>query len=577
MEFLRLLLYILLIFVTVPVSFCQSANPAQSFTPPLDIPMVLSGTFGELRSGHFHAGIDIKTQGKTGKTVYVTRKGYISRVKVQSGGYGKAIYISHPGGYTSVYAHLDSFFPDLHNYVTEQQYKQQTHEIDIYLSENKFPVRQGEIIGISGNSGRSGGPHLHFEIRKTNGQIPVNPLKFGFDIEDRIKPVLYKFAVYPLGKNSRVNQKHGKLIMPVVRNNGNYTIPQDPVNVSGKAGFGLEVFDYLNGAPNPCGIYSIKLFIDNIPYYAHRIDQIGFHETRYINSHIDYEEKLKTNAKIQKLFLDPNNCLGIYDVDNHLGIFDFSDDTIHSVHIIVKDFYDNETAIEFKIKSTPFNSPSSPNETFPQFVKTFHYHTKNEYENDQFRIFMPVNSLYTNCDFQYARTQNTPDLYSGIHMVHNKYTPVHKHFDMYIKTQELPESLQEKALVAEIDDEGNLTSTGGSWSDGFIKTSIRNFGKFAVTVDTIPPEIITAGFRENATYSAHQELLFKITDELSGIKSYKGFIDDDWALFELDAKSNTMSYRIDPARLESGMLHKLKLVVEDKKDNRSVYRTSFYY
>ena len=291
----------------------QASAEAVIFHAPLDIPMYLSGNFGEIRSTHFHTGIDIKTQQVTGKRIYSIYNGYLSRIKIQSGGYGKSLYVTHPNGYISVYGHLSKYTPDVEKYVRQSQYERKSYEIDLHLKPDEFPLRKGQYIGLSGNTGRSGGPHPHFEIRDSRTQEPLNVLKYNFNIKDNIQPVIFNLVIYPVNEQSRVNNANKKLIIPVERINRHFSIVTDKIiTVHGDIGFGVETFDFLNGSNNRCGAYSIDLLVNDDLIYSHQIDKLSFSELGYINSHTDYEEKVLNKSKIHKLFVAPNNKLSIY-------------------------------------------------------------------------------------------------------------------------------------------------------------------------------------------------------------------------------------------------------------------------
>ncbi|MCD4698124.1 MAG: M23 family metallopeptidase, partial [Bacteroidales bacterium] len=280
---LKILQLVFFILVT-QILFSQNNYPPDVFISPLDIPIKLSGTFGELRSNHFHSGIDIKTGEKTGLNIYTIADGFISRIKIQSGGYGKALYVTHPNGYVSVYGHLNKYNDNINEFVIKEQYRRQSFEIDLYLKEGQISVSQGEIIAYSGNSGRSGGPHLHFEIRDEKSQKPINPLLFGYEVTDRVKPLINLLKVYPMSNIDQINGKNTSAIYYPIANKGNYKLKySDTIKITGSAYFGLNCFDPFNRGLNKNGVYSIKMFVDSSLVYAHKLETFSFDETRYIN------------------------------------------------------------------------------------------------------------------------------------------------------------------------------------------------------------------------------------------------------------------------------------------------------
>ncbi len=559
-------------------SFCQESKVMPDFHMPLNIPLFLSGNFGEIRSTHFHTGIDIKTQQETGKKVYAVYEGYISRIKIQSGAYGKSIYITHPNGYVSVYGHLDKFMPEIEEFIKDLQYQRKSFEIDYYPEAGRFAVETGQIIALSGNTGRSSGPHLHFELRKEVNQNPLNVLRFNFDIKDNIKPAIYNVIIYPADNFSLVNDACKKLMVPVTGTNGIYRIQHNSnIKVSGSIGFGIEAFDYLNGQNNKCAVYSVELRIKDSLVYSHRIDELSFDELKYVNSHADYEEKLKNNRIIHKLFLEPNNKLGIYRNVINRGIYKFDGDTLVDVKINVRDVYGNESQLSFSVKSCKSDSQPALVGPDTNFVKPFFYYMPNKYETGDLKILLPKDALYDNIDFTYCTiVENGPGL-SDIHSIHNEYTALHKNYSLSIKAKNLAENLQNKALITFIDKDTILVSQGGEWENGYVTTRTGTFGKFKISVDTTAPAIKPVNFYNNGKYSGNGNISFRIEDELSGIKSYNGYIDNKWALFEYDAKNSTISYRFDQGRLTTDTKHKLEIYITDYKNNTGIYRGTFYY
>ena len=171
--YMRLIIIPFLFFISV--SMAQNSYPQDYFQSPLEIPLILSGTFAELRSNHFHSGLDIKTQQQSGLKVMAAASGFVSRIKVSHFGYGKALYITHPNGYTTVYAHLQNFNPEIDAYIKHRQYKNESYEIELFPKAGELLVNNGDIVAYSGNTGGSGGPHLHFEIRNKQ-EHPMNPM-----------------------------------------------------------------------------------------------------------------------------------------------------------------------------------------------------------------------------------------------------------------------------------------------------------------------------------------------------------------------------------------------------------------
>jgi murein DD-endopeptidase MepM/ murein hydrolase activator NlpD len=571
--------FLLIIFLSLLTEYVspQSSFVQNHFRSPLDITLYLSGNFGELRADHFHSGIDIKTQGVRGKKVYATADGYISRIKIEAAGYGKTLYLTHPGGYTTVYAHLDHFIPDIEKFVKEKQYQEKKHALNIFPSKNEFYYKKGEVIAYSGNSGYSFGPHLHFEIREANSQHPMNVLLFGLDIDDNLPPRIFSVCFYPLDEQSFINYSNEKQIIPVKEVNGSYQLTSDQmIKLNGRIGFGIEAYDYLNGSRNRCGLYSTELFVDSIKYFSMKMNKFSFNDSRYVNSMIDYEEKQKNNKNIQKAFIDPNNQLSIYNASVNSGVAEFYDDDIHTITFILKDVYLNSAQLVFQVQGQSQNLVSN-RKVNDDFLQLMSWETINIFERDDIRLIIPEKALYKNLKFTYSESDIPEGFYSMIHHIHNIYTPLHIPADLYLKPVGLPDSLQEKAVVVTVNRDGKWQYSGGEWADGFVKTRILQFGEYSITVDTIPPQITPVNLNETLDMKDKTSLRFLIEDDLSGIQSYEGYIDNEWVLFEYDAKNNTVFYIFDPERITREQNHELELYIVDNKDNISFYYCEFYW
>lgn len=336
----------------------QGKYPQHYFRSPVDFPIYLSGTFGELRNGHLHAGLDIKTGGVQGKKVYAVADGYISRISITLGGYGKALYITHPNGYISVYGHLEKFNRQIRRYVHAIQYRRQSFTVQIFPPKDSLRVKKGEIIAYTGNTGGSLGPHLHFEIREAKTQHPINPLLFGsIRIKDNLPPKIAQLAIYPALPSSLVNGRHDTLVLPVAGHGKNCYLKNMPViDATGPVSFGIRTFDAMNGISNKNGIYSLRLYRDSVLVFALKADRLSFRTTRYVNSLIDYSYFEKTGKRLIRTERDTNNRLGIYRLDVNRGIFTFRDTIPHRFRYVVSDAYGNTAKLTFAVKDSPVTS-----------------------------------------------------------------------------------------------------------------------------------------------------------------------------------------------------------------------------
>jgi murein DD-endopeptidase MepM/ murein hydrolase activator NlpD len=552
-------------------SYTQQVKDSGYFRSPLDIPLFLSGTFGELRASHFHSGIDLKTQGVIGHKILAAADGYVARIKIQSGGYGRTLYLHHPNGLATVYAHLDAFAPEIEKYVKDYQYSTQQYEIDIYPKKEQFQITKGEQIAISGNSGRSGGPHLHFEIRNTANQVPVNGLFYGFDIQDNIKPTMYNLCIYSIDSVTREYTINS--IIDLNKQKGNVSLP-DTLLVSKNCGFGIEAYDFTNNSANRCGLYRIELFVNNKKIFQSTVDEIPFNLTRYILSHVDHEQRVNEKRKIQKMFIDPGNYLNIYDTRVDNGLISLSDTSAQHATLIVSDAYMNQSQLDFHFRYAPDTSLSHFTDEGIYFLADY----ENTFDTTHVRLEATRHSFYTNFYFNYSLQQTSGDAISDIHSIHNETTAVHKRMKLWIKPKiSLNEKQKEQALICFINDEGEKSGLSSTWDGDYLITHTRGFGKYSIELDTAAPNVLAQNITENANMQSKSRIELKITDELSGIAEYKGYIDGVWVLFEYDAKNDLIFYRFDKERIKSNTNHDLEVYVTDAMGNTGMLFTSFYY
>jgi hypothetical protein len=343
------------------------------------------------------------------------------------------------------------------------------------------------------------------------------------------------------------------------------------------AGFGIETYDYLNGSGNRCTVYSIEMTVNGAVIYFHEMDKLSFSEMKYMNSHIDYEERILKNLNIHKLFLDPNNRLSIYKTIHNNGVVNFSEDSVYHVRITVRDAYSNSTSLSFRVYGVKPDNTLLQTVTDSSFVKQFYYNQVNVYQTPDIKIVLPEYTLFRNIDFKYAALKIDTLTYSDLHIIHSDLTPLCGSYSLSIRTRNMSVSLAKKAFIASIDRKNELNVFGGTWQNGFVTASVNCFGRFFILVDTLVPSIKPVTFKSNQYCKAGETISFEISDSQSGLKSYNGYIDEKWVLFEYDGKSNTLSYTIDKARLAAGKKHNLEIVVVDDRNNISVYKSGFYY
>lgn len=546
------------------------------FISPVKIPLSLSANFGELRIDHFHSGLDIRTQGVTGKEVLATASGYVYRISVSPGGFGKALYIRHPSGYVTVYGHLDRFIPEIEDYVVSGQYENKSYMVTLWPPKDKFRFSQGDLVAYSGNSGSSSGPHLHYEIRKAEDEIPVNPLMFEFGVTDNIRPVIEKLIIYPESSSTLINNEHRTLKLIVSGSNGHYTANTgNEIVVCGPAGFGLKAYDLINNSNSRCSVYFIELRIDSLPVFSYLMDAFSFNESRYINSHIDYETYLREDMYIERAFVLPNDRLSLYHNVRNRGIFRFTDERKHLVEITATDVSNNKSTLSFYIRSAVPARQTSGTLTNGNNYTVMPYNRNNRFVSGNVVVNIPSGALYDTLRFEFSRIRRNGGMFSDIYNIHNRYTPVHRPYTLSIKPDSIPSGRESKLLIIQLTDERKKVPYPSSWANGYLNATPSVFGAFYVGIDTVPPQISANGLAQGSNLSGKTEIRIRINDDLSGIKSYDPEIDGKWALFEYDQKNNLLIYRFDEKRIMKGVKHTLFLRSTDNCGNLATLKREF--
>lgn len=541
-----------------PATIKTREYPANYFRNPLAIAPQASGTFGELRSTHFHAGDDYRTQQRVGLPIFAVAEGYVSRVRVQIGGGGNSVYINHPNGYTSVYLHMQEFAPQLAAIVKAKQYELERFDVDISLDSARVPLKKGDRIGLSGNSGSSQGPHLHFELRDTETEAPLNPQLFGLRFPDHIPPTIRGITVYDLADepfSELTPRRHLSLA------------DKQTVRVNGRFGIGINTTDRHDGTTFNNGVYSIELFLDNKPISTALFEELSFATSRAIHSYIDYPYYILKKTRVQKSFKDPNNPSGIFHFLEGDGSITLADTLEHTLTYRVKDANGNTSTHTLKVKNDPSYIPSRQRTTG---TAMFRYDRENRFTTDHIEIIMPANALYDHLHFKHHQSARPKDGYSMVQHVHNRFIPLFESYELKIKPDStLTDVLKRKAII--VDERRN--SHGGNFDDGWVRTKTRSFGSFHVAVDTVPPTIRPQNISAGKDMRAISRVSFKISDNLSGIQSFNGYIDGNWVLMEYDPKSGSVWHVFEDS-LPAGK-HSLRLEVVDWKDNKQVYEAAF--
>lgn len=544
-----------------PFIFAQTQYPKNDFRAPLDIPMQLSGNFGELRPNHFHAGFDLKTNQREGLSVHAIADGYVSRIKISTFGNGKCIYITHPNGYTSVYGHLQTTVDEIQEYVKKTHYKEKAYEIEMFLKPNELPVTKGQIIALSGNTGSSEGPHLHFEIRDSKTEFVINPLFFGFDknIKDTQKPTLTSLYVYPLD-NATVNQsKQPLLVNMTLQKDGTYLAGK--VKTNGKIGFGINAVDNDDVSHNKNGVFNVSGFLNGNQNYNYQFNTYSFDEMRYINAFIDYSRYKKTSQRIQKLFMKTPFALSIVKTDSERGIISAQPNLASTYRIEVSDYFGNQNSITVPIE---YDTATPLVQAEPVMSKYFiKYNKDSNFEKDNMSVFFPAGTFYEDFNMNF-------DVRNNKIYIHDDTVPVHSNFTITIRDTVYPESLRDKLYI------GKGTSYNGTIRKGDVFTAkAKILGQYGLVLDTIAPVIRIAKPVEGKWISDQKKIDFTISDAVSGIKSYNGYLNGNWVLFEYENKARRITHTFDSELLLDGE-NVLKVEVIDNVGNSAIFETRFF-
>jgi hypothetical protein len=558
-------LIVLIFLILFNLSFGQEQYPKDAFRSPLEIPLILAGTFGELRSNHFHSGIDIKTQQRQGLPVFAIGDGTVTRIKISHWGYGKALYIAHPNGYTSVYAHLQKFSPEIEAFVKKTQYQKRSYEIEVFPEYGEIKVFKDSLIAYTGNTGGSSGPHLHFEIRSSISEKPTNPLLYGLEVRDATNPSVQALYAYPLSQNSVVNQSNVRIEIPFSRQaDGTYLA--EKVRALGTIGLGITAYDRQDLAANQNGLYSIEQKVNGTLYSAFNFEKFSFGETRLINTLIDYEFFAKYRRTIQRCFLTEGNNLSIYSTLKNEGKIRVDEGFDYTVEIVMRDLQGNLSKLIIPIEGKREALLIKETEE-----KTEHYIVAgkpNNFELGKAKVYFPANTFYK--DF-YIDLQNHGDTIT----IHNSSVPAQKNFTLTFNTTQLPEDYKKTAFIARLDSKNKPDYVKTYKRGKTFTTRTRNLGTYTLAQDTVPPLIRPKNFKTKQWLTNYRYLSLLIADDLSGIATYEASLNGEWILMEYEPKNRTLTYNFDDKILDKKQCD-LRIVVTDNVGNSTTFTSSFY-
>ena len=548
-----------------------------SFASPLNIPLVASGTFGELRSNHFHSGLDLKTKQQTGLPIYAPSDGFVSRIKIAHFGYGKALYIQHPEGFFTVYAHLEKYADAIQTHVLKKQYSKEVFEIELFPAQqgDSLFVKKGDIIGYTGNSGGSAGPHLHFEIRDAH-QRPLNPLNFGIKVKDTRKPKIKALYAYALDTESKLNSTHKRRIKLRLIPQQDGTYKTNKLKATGNIGFGVAVTDQQDFAPNKNGIYSIETTYNGEALFKVTFDRLSFSETRYINDYIDYPLFVEEKVRVQKLFRTNYNPLSIIETNFNEGSLKITEGYHGHLKINIRDFAGNSQQIfipiEGSLNSVDYSSIPKEKEVEETHDKTHKQLLKakltNTFSFKNFSVNIPKGALYQDISTDIYAKADT--LFLG-----NSKIPLHKSIRITANVNNYKDTDLSKLFLGLVRYNYEPQYLSTQLKNNTLIAYTKEMGKIVIASDTTKPKIKPVNFTDGKWLSNHQKLQLKIEDQHTGIGAYRGTLNGKFALFEYDPKTHMLTHFFSDGISQNGK-NNLKVVVLDNVGNSTTFEASFF-
>ena len=528
---------------------------------PIDLPLNLSGTFGEFRSSHFHYGLDITTNKKPGYSVYSIDNGSIIRIRVSTSGYGKALYIDHSNGLTSVYGHLKEFSPKIQEYIKEQQYLNKSYNIQKFFNVGDLVVNRGDLIGYSGNTGGSSGPHLHFEIRDTKSQNPINPLSFKYKYEDNKRPVIRSLYIFDETDSFKKNNPKKYFIKKI--NDSIYESKK--VIYNNKIGIGVEVYDRQSANNyNRNGVYEIRMYLDSILSFSYKMDNINISESIFRKVFYDYSLLKTKGIRVQKVYHPPNSKLSFLNHNTSTGIFELNDNVEKDVLIEVIDWNNNKSYLNFKIEGIVSNIIEKP-------ITGIEILPKQKYQiiKDNIEIGFKKNSFFNKVALNIESDNDTL-------MIDEDIYPLRKSYNIKILKQVEDSIIRRQSYIGLINKDGKLSYLNTSKKDEFFSTNSSILGSYVISRDSISPEVKPLNFSLNKDISNQKTIRLRVYDRTSGIKSYNVLINDKWALFEYEPKSNLIFHQIEDGIIKNGE-NNINIKVTDGVGNETEINSKVYW
>lgn len=530
-------------------------KPQATFVPPFDFPLTFSGNFGEIRANHFHGGLDFKTEGAVGKPVRALADGYISRIRVTNGS-GYVLDVVYNNGYSTVNRHLDAFVSPIAARVENLQYEKENYEVEIVPSPDEYPVKAGQIIALSGNTGYSFGPHLHLDMFETATGDYIDPMPFfASKVNDTTAPKAEGIMLFPQpGEGMVAGGQHPQSFLPnSVR----------PIEAWGVIGVGIKAYDYMNGVHNRYGVHTVILTVDGQEVFRSVVDRFSDDESRMINSW--------THGQYMKSFVDPGNTLRLLRPANgNRGLVTIDEERDYQFQYVLKDHFGNTSRYRFTVRGKW--QPVDPAQHREKYL--FAWDKTNYLQEPGMTLVIPKGMLYEDVPLRYNVRADSGAI-AFTYQLHDKSVSLHSGCELSIGLRRKPVADMTKYYVARVNGRGGLNGAGGRYENGFMKTIIRELGTYTVAIDTVPPKITPVG---KAAWGRNGKVIYRLGDGQTGVRSYKGMIDGKYALFGRRNITNTLwECKLDPKRVRKGTKHTVEMTVTDGCGNVKTVRDTFVW
>ena len=550
----------------------QDKDPG--FQHPMSLPIEVAGNFMELRTNHFHSGLDMKTNGRIGQPVMAVADGWVSRIKISPWGYGKAVYVDHPSGYTTVYGHLSRLNGKLASTLLDLQYAERDFSVDHYFKRGELPVTKGDVIAFSGNTGGSTAPHLHFEVRRTADQHALDPQAFGMTVPDRVPPSITGIRIYALDSISRVSPYPAGAVGFAVSevNDSTYMLKPGTLPAAfGTVGIAVNTIDRYSNSSNTCGIRTLSVSVDGGPVFSVDLDEIDFGTTRYANAYMDYGLFKDSNMHYNRCYKLPNNRLDLYGKEAAQGRIQVEPGKNHAVQVIATDASGNRSTLTFVLRGATAEASTA----WPVAKLTgqpYHYDRSNAIVESGMHFNLPSNALYDDTHIITSASAAPSRALSPLFQIGDELTPLEKSGELSIDvTGTYPANQASKLLIVRMV-KGRPSGEGGTFAEGKVTASVKTLGSFTLMMDTVPPVITPIDLR--ADMKGRDGFRIRVKDNLAGLDQWVGKIDDQWILLEYEPKSGTLEHTFDKNTDKPGS-HEFTLEVNDERGNRSQINVKF--